>query len=397
MHSKEQFGAARNQRIALVRLLCIFGMIYVHVPELDTGYGFSTNGGFFQFEFVHAFLVEGYGRTSACLLSVVSGYLVALTLNSETSVRQFYLRRFRSIFVPMIVWGLVSVALFSVVSLSQPTFLDEVCGLNANMITSCINVVLHLTAMGDGPTMHLAFLRDLFVCMLLAPLLLVVLRNMPMVVLTVLVVIYIVDIESVLILRPLVILGFSVGIFIGLNSFSTTLVDRLWIVWMCLAIATTLMIIAFNNGQLQILQWYFAEHGLDAKESFLYPLSRLFGALTIWSLSVKLVSPRFIQLSRKLEPILFVVFCAHPLLLSIMKNLSMRVISHELSSELYPMWFLTAPAVAIATVFFATSTCTLTRPGRLMPSLIRVVTGGRGSSPATETQKDDLLVSTNTR
>lgn len=396
MHSKESNGVPRNQRIVIVRLLCIFGMIYVHVPALDSGYTLSVDPGFFHFDFIRAFLIEGYGRTSACLLSIVSGYLVALTLssytlssntlrNKKTFVKQFYERRFKSIYMPMLMWGVISVALFSVVSFSQPTFLDEVCGFDSNMVASCINVIFHLSEMGEGPTMHLAFLRDLFVCILLAPLLIIALRYVPIVTLAVLTVVYIVDLESVLILRPLVILGFSVGIVIGLNNFNMLWVDRLWMLWAAAAVMMTLTIIAFNHGQLRMLQWSFAEHGLDAREGLLYPLSRLFGSLTIWSMSAKLVSVKFVRLSLTLEPYLFVAFCAHPLILTVIQS-SVGVISDQLVNQLYPVWFLFAPAVAITAACLGTIGLSMLMPTKLRASILGAVTGGRSNSVANKAQ-----------
>jgi len=371
--SKETVLKCRNQRIVLVRILCIYGMIYVHVPALDTTHGVFNADGYFHFEFIRAFLIEGYGRTSACLLSVVSGYLVAATLSGKSaSIKRFYQRKFNSIYVPMLIWGLVSILLFSLVSLLQPTFITEVCGFDRSLIVSCFDVVFHLTAMSDGPTMHLAFLRDLFVCMLLAPLLIFLLRSIPIILLAVLLTVYLVDLESVFILRPLVVLGFSVGIFIYLNRCRTFWVDRLWVVWLALWIAITLLIIAFNQDQLRELQWAFAANGLDARESFFYPLSRLFGALSLWSVSSKLLSLQLFRWCCRFEPCLFVAFCAHPLILVVIHSVFSFVVKNELASQLYPIWFLLAPAVAITCAKIGTLAFLW-----LMPKLVYKFKGAR--------------------
>ena len=366
-------NATRNDRIVLVRLLCIFGMIYVHIPVPDTQPSLSSGGGYIQFEFLRLFLIEGYGRTSACLLSVVSGYLVSITLLSgKYPIKTFYQRRFKSIYVPMVVWGLVSVLLFFFASLSFPTFLDEECGLDRSFVASCINVVFHLSAMGEGPTMHLAFLRDLFVCMLMAPVFIYALRQAPIIVLLALSVVFIIDVESVFILRPLVALGFCVGLAIGLYKLNSDWVDRLWMLWIVLFVVMTLFIIAFNQGQWRALQWAFAEHGLDARESFLYPLSRVFGALTLWSLSAKLLTINVVRLTNKLEPYLFVAFCAHPLILVILQNSGLSVLSNTFAYQLYPVWFLLAPAVAIAAALAGTVAFSA-----LVPGVVRTFSGDR--------------------
>lgn len=347
--SKGSVDTERNQRIVLVRLLCIFGMIYVHVPALEPNFAMASVTGYFHFDFIRMFIVEGYGRASACLLSVVSGYLVSITLCDKTiSIQHFYKRRFKSIYLPMVLWGLMSILLFSLVSLLQPTFLHEVCGFAEGSLLSCLNVVFHLAAMSEGPTMHLAFLRDLFICILLAPALIYLTRNIPIILLVVLTAVYIIDLESILILRPLVILGFSVGIWIGLNRFNALWVDKLWVLWLGFWIVTTLIIIAYSQGQLPLIQWTFASHGLDAKESLLYPLSRLFGALSIWTIAAKLLSLNSLRWCCRLEPYLFAAFCAHPLILVVIQSTGVFLLQDQLVNQFYPMWFLVAPAVAIA-------------------------------------------------
>ena len=363
----------RNDRIVLVRLLCIFGMIYVHVPLMESA---SLSGGgssIAVFELLRALLVDGYGRASACLLSIVSGYFVAKTMKGHSpQYSKFFKRRFRSIYVPMVVWGIVTVIVFSFVSMLQTTFLSDACGGDNVWSIDCVNVVLHFSAISTGPTMHLAFLRDLFVCMLLAPLLIIVMRHIPMIGLSALALVYLLDWESMLVLRPLVILGFSVGLTIGLRQINFTWVDRLWLVWLFSAVLLALLTTAFNSGQIPKLQWLFAVNGLDARETLLYPLTRLFGALAIWSLTLKLMSLRITSWSVKLEPYLFIAFCSHPLLLSMLQELTGLFDINSTFTAFYPIWFVLAPAVSIAASVLGMRLC-----GLLLPNLLQIVSGGR--------------------
>jgi len=365
-------ASTRNDRIVLVRLLCIFGMIYVHVPFMESaslsGVGlFGDLSNFTVFELLRSLLVDGYGRTSACLLSIVSGFLVAKTLNvDKPRYWPFFKRRFSSIYVPMVVWGFVTVMVFSFVSMVQTTFLSDACGGRSVWSIDCLNVVLHFSAISTGPTMHLAFLRDLFVCMLLAPILIVVMRHIPLIGLSALTSVYLLDWESMLVLRPLVILGFSVGLTIGLRQINFAWVDRFWLCWLLFAVLFALLTTAFNVGQLPKLQWLFAVNGLDARETLLYPLTRLFGALAIWSLSLKLVSSPIMNWSVKLEPYLFIAFCSHPLLLSMLQEVSGLIITNPAVTVLYPVWFVLAPAVAIVA-----SVLGMRLGGLLLPNLLQ--------------------------
>ncbi len=373
MRNNTPVARDRNNRIVLVRLLCIFGMIYVHVPLMESANLAGGGSGFSVFELLRALLVDGYGRTSACLLSIVSGFLVAKTLaGNAPRYGQFFKRRFRSIYVPMVVWGIVTVLVFSFVSMVQTTFLSNACGGKNVWSIDCVNVVLHFNAISTGPTMHLAFLRDLFVCMLLAPILIVIMRHIPLVGLSTLTLVYLLDWESMLVLRPLVILGFSVGLTIGLRQINFAWVDRLWLCWIALAVLLAMLTTAFNSGQLPKLQWLFAVNGLDAREALLYPLTRLFGALAIWSLTLKLMSLPIMNWSVKLEPYLFIAFCSHPLLLSMLQELSGLFSTESALSVLYPVWFVIAPAVSIAASVLGMRLC-----GVLLPGLLQTFSGGR--------------------
>lgn len=401
MRTNTPIARTRNDRIVLVRLLCIFGMIYVHVPYMESALspgvgspGVGLFGGLFGglssltvFEPLRSLLVDGYGRTSACLLSIVSGFLVAKTLNGDKPrYWPFIRRRFRSIYVPMVVWGFVTVMVFSFVSMVQTTFLSDACGGYDVWSINCLNVVLHFNAISTGPTMHLAFLRDLYVCMLLAPILIVVMRHIPLIGLSALTFVYLLDWESMLVLRPLVILGFSVGLTIGLRKINFAWVDKLWFCWLLLAVLFALLTTAFNVGQLAKLQWFFAINGLDARETLLYPLTRLFGALAIWSLSLKLVSSPMMNWSVKLEPYLFIAFCSHPLVLSMLQEVSGLIITNPAVTVLYPVWFVVAPAVAIIASVLGVRLCGLLLPN-LLQNFVHVVSGGR-ISPSPETPID---------
>lgn len=384
MHDQTPVGRQRNDRIVLVRLLCIFGMIYVHVPAMETTYSFGTSAGFSWFELLRSLLVDGYGRTSACLLSVVSGFLVAKTLNRKApNYRFFYTRRFKSIYLPMVVWGVVTMLVFSFASIGKTTFISDVCGGRNVLSIDCLNVLFHFKAISTGPTMHLAFLRDLFVCMLLAPALLIVMRYIPVIGLSLLALAYLLDWESVLILRPLVILGFSVGLAIGLRHINFAWVDRLWLCWVFLAILMAMLTTAFNRAEMPQLQWLFATHSLDAREALLYPLTRLFGALAIWSFALKLASTSMMKWAIKLEAILFVSFCSHLLILSMAQEFVGLVITDSRLTMLYPVWFLLAPAFCIVAAVWGVRFCHY-----VLPNLIHVISGGRMA--ATVLSKTDL-------
>jgi len=244
-------------------------------------------------------------------------------------------------------WGAATVTVFAFASLYEPTVISHVCGAQNKSFSGCFSIVFHLHAIGAGPTIHLAFLRDLFVCMLIAPLLIALLRSKPWLVLSVLLCMYLLNYSTIIILRPLIVFGFSVGLAISIFKIQWRWVDRLWMLWLWLALLMTMYVIALNAGHLPQLELKFAQFGYDAGESLLYPLTRLFGALAVWSMALRLSDTGLMHWSRKLEPVLFVAFCSHPLLFSVLQKLAGLILSDAKMQLIYPLWFLLAPVVAL--------------------------------------------------
>ncbi len=374
MHSsKNSLSAELSQRIALVRVLCIFGMIYVHVPSgLGTELPLALDVTDF-FSSLQAFLVEGYGRASACLLSIVSGFLTAQVLDRPgTQIRQLYRRRFSSMLLPMVLWGTLTVLIYALVSLSRPTFLNIEYSNGFHAALQYLNFVFFLTDMPTGATMHLAFLRDLFACILLSPLLLMALRRLPWVTMLALAVIYLFDLESVIILRPLVVLGFSAGLLLSVRKVNLAALDELWWLWSGLSIAATLLLLAFNAGKLEGLNLQLAAYGLDAKESLLYPITRLFGSLAIWSITARMWQGSFARGVRTLTPFIFVAYCSHQIVLTLLFFSIWQPLFGDHTGMFYPLWFIIAPAIAIAMAAAGLQLLVI-----WAPALARLLIGGR--------------------
>ena len=371
-----------SERIAIARVLCILGMIYVHVPAGDTVVDYVFTAGDI-FTTLQSFLVEGFGRAAACLLSVVSGFLVASSLNRGLSPAALYARRWRSIVLPMLLWSLVTVVLYGVFGalLDRPTFVTQIFTLEQpwQRLLGLLNVSVFLTDMPNGAaTQHLAFLRDLFVCVLLAPLLLALLRQAGTrwSLLAGLTVLYLLDLESVVVLRPLVILAFTVGMYLAQARVELDRADRLLPLWLVGWIVSTSVLLAFNAGTLAGLDALFADVGLDAKESLLYPFSRLFGSLSLWCLTGRLLSGRTGMTFSLVSPYIFTAFCSHLLVLSLLFMLLWQPVFGDAGNALYPVWFLSAPLLALAAAVVMVQVTV-----HVYPSLARLMTGGRCVTP----------------
>ena len=363
-----------RERIAMARMLCVLCMIFVHVPDgqsVAAVYSL-TSGGFSAF--LEGFLVEGPGRASAALLSVVSGYLAATTLlKPRSSVRTLYRRRFVSIIMPMVFWACVTYLVYLVVSQSRPTFLED-----ATTVMDKLNIIFFLTEMPVGATMHLGFLRDLFVCVLLSPLLLPAVQRIAWLLLPLLGVLYIFehDQESVLILRPLVLFAFSIGIYLATRRVRLDALDRLWPVFVMLSVIATMAILLVNSGVADSTVQFFADRGMDFNETVLYPVGRLFGSLAIWTLIPWMLGGRLQGWVKRFTPYLFAAFCSHYLMLTLLFYGAWSPLFGGRESIVFVIWFLAAPLVSMAVAVLV-----VTIALRISPPLATLITGGRMSAP----------------
>ena len=343
----DRIDPVTSERLSVARVLCILGMIWVHVPGAATdGVGraleASDPAGTLQ-----AFLVEAMGRSSAALLSVVSGWLCARTLLGGRGPHALIRARARTVLAPMLFWSLATVAVYALVSLARPTFLTVSGPIDAQAVRLWIDSVLFLSSAPSGPTMHLAFLRDLFVCACLAPALLWALRRQPAALLVGLGALYLGDLESVVVLRPLVLFAFAVGMWLALARVPTDAADRYLGLWVALTCVAALAVMLANGGAFGALEERLDPLGIDLRESVLYPVSRLFGSLAAWTLTARLAGSATGRALAAQMPWLFTTYCSHFLVLGVLWAGLLEPLGLRAASPAFTAWFLLAPLVAL--------------------------------------------------
>jgi len=163
-------SAVDSAAIRIVRVLCIFFMMSVHLVPGPSGLSFVTRGpgsplGLIWLDFL--------GRASVATLSLVSGFLLASRFETR-GARQIARDRGQAILVPMMAWngiGLLAVltATLAGIRLSEVSLAD---------LASPLGLLDGVTGL-SGPTVNLSlfFLRDLFVASVLLALLWPVLRH----------------------------------------------------------------------------------------------------------------------------------------------------------------------------------------------------------------------------
>ena len=338
---------ALSERVSIARVVCILGMIWVHVPgaALD-GVGRAFDPLDLPATF-RAFLVESVGRSSAALLSVVSGWLCARVLLGGRTARELVPARARAMLVPMLFWGLVTVALYAAMSLVRPTFLSSSGPLDASTVLRWIDSVAFVTSAPSGPTLHLSFMRDLFVCSCLAPALLWLLARWPGALIATLGLVYAFDLESALMLRPLVLFAFAIGLLLARRGAPVEAADPYLGRWAALALGCTALVMLANGGAFAGLDASLGTIGLDLRESVLYPLARLFGSLTVWAATARLVGTRVGRGVAAQMPWLFTTYCSHFLVLAVLWAGLLHPLGVSAATPGFTLWFVAAPLLSL--------------------------------------------------
>ena len=192
-------------------------MMFVHVQPGIAENVYDRDAGLF--DVVYFVLTRLLGLSSVSLLSVVSGYFVVASLLKSGAVR-LVRSKMRTLIVPLIGWNLLMLALLGIYGLLTGKWHD----MPELTVSGIGNALLALTHWPlDVP---LWFLRDLFVCCVLSPVLYVGLKRAPIVTILVLVV-YTVFGEGLLILqRPQLLLFFGLGMWLRIAGADPKAIDR---------------------------------------------------------------------------------------------------------------------------------------------------------------------------
>ena len=360
-----------SARINAARLVCVLMMMYVHVPNGQETVGLIDHNADTRLDhWLESIIVEGPSRASAALLSVVSGYLAALTLlQGKVSAVSLYRRRFRSIVLPMLFWSVLICTIYLALGQSNALLMTS----DSNWLDK-LNLVFFMTRAPDGPTLHLGFLRDLFVCVLISPLLLLLLKRLPMVTIVLLLAVYLFEHagQLVIILRPLVIFGFSLGMLLALRRLPLEALDSYWAWFLSLTGIFAVLITWTDAGMFLHWKGYLAMHGVSLNETILYPFCRLFGSLAIWTM-LSLISVKTMQrFSVRYNNYLFAAFCSHFLVLTLLFNGLWLPLIGDRDAYAYLLWFALAPAISLLSAVGMVNLA-----GNVYPPMARLITGGR--------------------
>lgn len=345
--------ARRSGAIAIARVLCILGVIYVHAWTGLNAEALERLRGTSQ-ETLRWVLMEAMGRSAVPLLGMLSGWLVAGSARTRDWCDHVR-RKARTVLAPMLLWNVIAILLVSGAAL--------VTRLAAPVPHSWGWLVQEIFILSRNPDINvqMPFLRDLFLCMVAAPLFV----RLPS--WTLLAIAAIAATAHILGLGPPLLMRASILCFflIGMVARRTGLADRI--------VALPLWLAALPYAVLMPARLALALHPAMTPQSVAAVDlgARLAAALFMWRLAWALVPTGFGSSLRRIEPYAFFLFCAHLILVWLGGPL-IGALTGPLGSPAYPLYLVAQPLLMLAAIIPIAMTLR-----RVAPRLTDWLSGGR--------------------
>jgi len=179
--SSVKLSSELSERITILRLPLIIGVVFLHSYDTMIGRGTQLHySGWVKF--VCDYVSEGVATVSVPLLFLISGYLFYHGLElSRTGFVSRIAKRGRTLLIPYLAWNVLCLFL-TLIAQSLPATLSYVSGRSA--LIASFSLFDYLNAILGVTTHPIAyqfwFVRDLFLLVLLSPLLYVVLTKAAM-------------------------------------------------------------------------------------------------------------------------------------------------------------------------------------------------------------------------
>jgi surface polysaccharide O-acyltransferase-like enzyme len=333
------------------------GVVYVHAWTGLGGDQMAAQAGSGQ-DILRWTLVELFGRSAVPLLSVISGWLVAQSVKKR-SYGAFIGGKTRAILLPMLLWNAVAIVLVvgaGELRIVPAPLLGDLRWILDNM--------LELTRAGDI-NVQMGFLRDLFLCMVIAP---VIARWPTSALMSVAVLsgIYMVsEFSAPILLRPSILMFFTLGILARRHGWAERLAILPWwqaaLPFALLVIPKTLLSI-WGHGSADYHRLLLASTDLALRAA---------AALLVWRCAIGLVQTVIGQRLLGLERYAFFLFCSHLIFMWLIGP-AIGDLTGSMGSRWWPAYFILQPLLALG---FAIGLAQAV--GTVSPVAAEMLSGGR--------------------
>jgi len=347
-------AARRSDAISIARVICILGVVYVHAWTGLNGHDLEVARGTPQ-ENLRWLLMEIFGRSAVPLLGVISGWLVGGSSRTQNWFSHV-VRKARTILLPMVLWNGLGILLVSGAA--------WLLGLSAPVPVSFDWLFEELFIVSRNPDINvqMPFLRDLFLCMCAAPLLVRSPAWLLVSVASAAALAQLMGWGPPVLMRPAILFFFV----LGMMARRAGLAERVAVLgWPIAALPFLLLMAVQLHFSLQATQGAAIEVGL------LDLAVRVAAAACFWRLSWALAGSPLRGMLLRIEPFAFLLFCSH-LILIWLGGPVLGALFGKLGSPLYPAYLLIQPLLVLVAVLLLGSMLS-----RAWPAMAEVLSGGR--------------------
>ncbi len=353
-------AARRSDAIAVARVICILGVVYVHAWTGLNGHDLESLRGTPQDSLRWA-LMEIFGRSAVPLLGLISGWLVAGSSRTQDWLRHVG-RKARTILLPMILWNGLAILLVSGAA--------WILGLSAPVPSSTGWMFEELFIVSRNPDINvqMPFLRDLFLCMVAAPLF-VRLPGWALGMIAAMAALsQIMGWGPPVLMRASILFFFVMGIIARREGLADRVAALPWtvaappfVLLMSAQLFASLHPGADGSGM-----------GLPVLEMAALDMAvRVAAALFFWRLAWSLAASGARGMLLRIEPFAFFLFCSH-LILIWLGGPVLGALCGKLGSPFYPAYLLVQPLLVLVAVMVLGSLLS-----RASPRVARLLSGGR--------------------
>ena len=347
--------ARRSNAIAIARVICILGVVYVHAWTGLNGIALAALRGTGQ-DTLRWTLMEVFGRSAVPLLGLISGWLVAGSGTSRAWTTHVA-RKARTILLPMVLWNALAILFVSGAAL--------LFHLKAPTPSSLEWVAQELFILTRNPDINvqMPFLRDLFLCMIAAPLLVRLPGWLLALVALLAAAAQVTGLGPPVLMRTSILFFFVLGILARRQAVEEA-IARLplpvaLLPFFLLMMAQLYRAIAVGDGE-----WSTTQRSLDLAV-------RVAAAIAFWRIAWMLAGTALRGLLLRIEPYMFFLFCVHLILIWLGGPL-LGKISGDMGSPLYPIYLILQPLIVLLVVIAIGSALR-----RVAPGAAALLSGGR--------------------
>ena len=339
-----------------MRILLISGIVFVHVPYDPQTSPFLGANGFA--DWIRVFLGDSIFRVGVPCLSAISGYLLFRRGLDAFDYGMTIRSKARTVLLPFLIWNLAFLAL---------VYIAQGQGIGFGYLPDAVNTTprelatLAFASEAAPINVPLYFLRDLLLCILLAPVLGLLIMRYPLATLAIFFIYAVFPIPNGIFLKKSILFGFSCGIYASLHQIDIRMLDPY---------AEKISALFLTAAVLLATALYWTGPDFPAVIDMLRNLTAICGIVGSWAISAILVRSHLGMRLSQAEGLSFWIFCAHyPLLVA-----CWMFWNRAAEPELYPLFYFSTPILALLILIASHKAAK-----RMTPRLHAVLTGSRTS------------------